>query len=283
MTDIKTTADQFDQKSLPKAAWTHLAHIAVAFVALDTLKDFDKTLRSLRDKIKVYNLSVGTQNTDNSGYHETLTVFWLTVVNEFYTANRWDNLNDMYERFRQTVPASSKFPALFYSHERLFSMEARHHWTSPDLLPIAYAKEMVSKGLEPHFLLTDEAFEAQFAASVLDPQLFSHEAHIRLAWIHIKQYGEAKAIQNITEQLQNFVKHVGATDKYNETLTIAAIKAVKHFMDKVPIDTFYAFIATHPRLKTNFKHLIEQHYSFDIFNSVGAKAKYLEPDLLAFA
>lgn len=136
--------------------------------------------------------------------------------------------------------------------------------------------------MEPHFNLTDQEFENQFADHSLDPTLFSHEAHLRLAWIHLSQYGEATAIDNITRQLQNFVRHVGAIDKYNETLTIAAIKATHHFMQKKTVSTYYDFITTYPRLKTNFKHIIEQHYSVDIFQSAKAKATYVEPDLLAF-
>ena len=136
--------------------------------------------------------------------------------------------------------------------------------------------------MEQHFTLTDAAFEEQFATGSLNPALFSHEAHLRLAWIHISKYGEATAIENIREQLQNFVRLVGATSKYNDTLTVAAIKAVYHFMQKAPLATFHEFITAYPRLKTNFKDIIQQHYGFDIFDSVAARAAYIAPDLLAF-
>lgn len=136
--------------------------------------------------------------------------------------------------------------------------------------------------MEQHFILTDDQFEEQFATGSLDPTLFSHEAHLRLAWIHLSKYGEATAIENIREQLQNFVHRVGATGKYNDTLTVAAIKAVHHFMQKAPLPGFHAFIAAYPRLKTNFKDIIQQHYGFDIYNSAAARAAYVEPDLLAF-
>lgn len=136
--------------------------------------------------------------------------------------------------------------------------------------------------MEQHFILTDDQFEEQFATGSLDPTLFSHEAHLRLAWIHLSKYGEATAIENIREQLQNFVQGVGATGKYNDTLTVAAIKAVQHFMQKAPLPSFHAFIAAYPRLKTNFKEIIQQHYGFDIYNSAAARAAYVEPDLLAF-
>ena len=131
-------------------------------------------------------------------------------------------------------------------------------------------------------MLTDREFEIQFSKNTLNPELFSHEAHIRLAWIHISKYGVTQAIENIRSQLHSYVTHLGAVEKYNETLTVAAIKAVKHFMQKYPFDNFQDFIIAFPRLKTHFKDIIEQHYSFDIFTSQNAKEKYLEPDIVEF-
>ena len=282
MTDIKTITSQFKSKTFPKEHWTHNAHFAVAFVQLDKLKNQEQTLDYLRKGIKEYNLSVGTDNTENSGYHETLTVFWLKAVYEYYNSSQHKTIEEIYNNFSKTILASAKFPTKFYSKELLFSKKARQTWTKPDLLPISEIKEIVFKNMEQHFILTDKEFEEQFANYSLEPKLFSHEAHLRIAWTHIVKYGEPKAIKNITEQLQNFVRHIGAADKYNETLTIAAIKAVTHFMRKGNLETFYEFITTYPRLKHNFENLINQHYSIDIFNSIQAKEQYIEPDLLEF-
>ena len=142
MNPIKTIAAQFSEKTLPKSEWTHLAHLAVAFVELNTLQDFEKTLDSLSEKIKAYNLSVGTANTDDSGYHETLTVFWLTVVHAFHSENAHSTCEEMYRRFIGTPCASPKLPTLFYSRELLFSPQARHHWVEPDLLPMSEIRKM---------------------------------------------------------------------------------------------------------------------------------------------
>ncbi|HKK12097.1 MAG TPA: hypothetical protein VJ945_04660 [Flavobacteriaceae bacterium] len=136
--------------------------------------------------------------------------------------------------------------------------------------------------IEDHFKLSDTEFEKQFENCQLNPSVFGHEAHLRLAWIHIKNYGIEKALQNVKSQLQNFVEYVGAKDKYNVTLTIAAVKAVNHFMLKSEPDNFKDFIEEFPRLKHNFKELLGYHYGIDIFNSREAKAKFLEPDLLPF-
>ncbi|MEX0287999.1 MAG: hypothetical protein AB3N14_02725 [Flavobacteriaceae bacterium] len=136
--------------------------------------------------------------------------------------------------------------------------------------------------MERHQELTDHDFECQFRERTLPTSIFTHEAHLRLAWIHIRKYGIAQAKENIQGQLQHYVKYHGAEAKYNHTVTIAAILIVYHFIKKTQTDTFSQFILKHPELKSNFKGLIAFHYSFDIFKSKKARITYLEPDLLPF-
>jgi len=136
--------------------------------------------------------------------------------------------------------------------------------------------------MERHFRLSDIEFERQFSICSFDPKIFSHEAHLRLAWIHIRNYGIEQAIEKVTTQLHNFVVSIGAKDKYNLTLTIAATRAVYHFMLKSRADNFQDFILENPRLKNHFRELISCHYKTDIFKSDKAKLEYLEPELLPF-
>ena len=136
--------------------------------------------------------------------------------------------------------------------------------------------------MENYFNLSDLEFENQFANCTLNPELFSHEAHLRLAWIHITKYGIDKAEENIQTQLKNFVQFVGASDKYNKTLTIVAIKAVNHFILQSKSNHFNNFIIEFPQLKTAFKPLINSHYSIDIFNSEKAKTEFIKPDVSPF-
>ncbi len=136
--------------------------------------------------------------------------------------------------------------------------------------------------MERHYELTDIEFESQLSACSMDPAIFSHDAHLRLAWIHIYKYGVNKAAENISFQLRRFVESLGASDKYNQTVTIAAIRAVNHFMLKSDTGNFIDFITRNPRLKTHFKEILSQHYTTDIFRSKQAKNEYLEPELLPF-
>ena len=136
--------------------------------------------------------------------------------------------------------------------------------------------------MQSHYDFTDSEFKRAFECASLDPGFFNHEAHLRLAWIHIKKYGVDKAVEQVTSQLKNYVGTLGFNDKYHETITVAAVRAVNHFMSSSTKENFKDFIKENQRLKTNFKNLLSQHYSKNIFASAQARKNYLEPDLLPF-
>lgn len=136
--------------------------------------------------------------------------------------------------------------------------------------------------MENHHILNDQEFETQFEDLSFPSDSFTHEAHLRLAWIHISKYGIRQAIENVCNQIQTYAESKGAYDKYHATVTVAAVRAVYHFMLKSKSDRFEDFITEFPRLKTNFKNLLDAHYGVDIFSSEAAKKQFLEPDLVPF-
>lgn len=152
-------------------------------------------------------------------------------------------------------------------------------------LPNALRKliEIAESSIKRGHALNDDEFEYLFANCLLVPECFSHEAHIRLAWIHVRKYGIDQAVKNVTSQIRIYTAHAGMANKYNETLTVASIQIVRHFMQKSGSQLFEEFISSNPALKHDFRDLISTHYGFDIFNSIEAKQRYLEPDLLPFS
>lgn len=132
-----------------------------------------------------------------------------------------------------------------------------------------------------HSQFSDQEFEKQFRELTLKPGLFSHEAHIRLAYIHISKYGLAKAEENMCEHISAFASFHGGTG-FNKTVTIAATKAVNHFIQKAKAKNFDEFVKEFHRLITSFKELIGQHYGFNVFSDPIAKKEYVAPDLLPF-
>lgn len=136
--------------------------------------------------------------------------------------------------------------------------------------------------MENHFALTNDEFEQQFMQCQLDAQDFTHLAHLRLAYLRIQRDGIEVAKRFIPIHLKVYCESVGAADKFNLTLTIAAIKAVHQFMKKSKADGFSNFIAEFPELRNNFKGLLACHYGFDILNSEKARTTFMDPDLIPF-
>ncbi|MEE1963335.1 hypothetical protein V1387_11620 [Allomuricauda taeanensis] len=130
--------------------------------------------------------------------------------------------------------------------------------------------------------MNDLEFLNAFESGNFPPSMFDHEAHLRLAWVSLKQYGEQEAIEKVCEGIKNFDMLHGDGNKFHTTLTVASIKTVNHFMQKSKSHHFADFIQEFPRLKTSFKELLGQHYGFELLFDPKAKEAYLAPDLLPF-
>jgi len=136
--------------------------------------------------------------------------------------------------------------------------------------------------MKSHWNLNDQEFSQQFAACTLDPALFSHEAHLRLAWILLSQNELRRASALLCQQIKNFDQHFGDGSKFHRTLTEAAVRAVYHFKQKSQSDNVRDFLNEFPRLGSHFKEIIAQHYGFDLFSHSEARHRYIEPDLVPF-
>jgi hypothetical protein len=126
---------QFLTRSLPKALWTHQAHLRVGlWHALKFTRD--QALDLLRERIRAYNEATGVANTEQSGYHETITRFYLWAILAFIRgadiASPFDDLvAGLIARHGERDE-----PLRYYSRQRLFSALARREWLEPDLAPL---------------------------------------------------------------------------------------------------------------------------------------------------
>jgi len=126
---------EFTACRLPKARWTHHAHLAVGLWHLEHL-DFAAALATVRAAIIRHNESVGTANTDASGYHETLTRLYLTGIAAHRRRHRQLPLPEALRQLLASPLAAREWPLEYYSRELLFSTRARRAWVEPDLRPL---------------------------------------------------------------------------------------------------------------------------------------------------
>ncbi len=135
---------------------------------------------------------------------------------------------------------------------------------------------------ELHRKLSDDEFEAAFRDKTLRPGWFTHEAHLRLAFIHITKYGLAQAIENMRSQIKSFAENLGIYDKYHDTVTIAAVYMVNDFMKEADNTSFDTFLNSGGDALKDFKGLLEKHYSYNVFKDQKAREHFVEPDLAPF-
>ena len=123
---------QFTERTLPKLEWTHRAHIIVAFWH-NWHFDFHDALNMVRKKIIAYNEAVGTINSDSSGYHESLTNFWMILTRNYISDNSFKSVADAYATFLKTKYSAKDIPFEYYTKEKLFSVKARKEWHNGDI------------------------------------------------------------------------------------------------------------------------------------------------------
>ncbi len=145
-TERITTA--FIACTLPKAQWTHQAHLRAGL--WHALRYSDQvSLDLLRDRIRRYNASVGGVNSDTAGYHETITRFYVQVIRMFVdSADPRRPIDELAEELIARF-GDRDLPLRCYTRERLYSTEARLGWLTPDLASISSDAAPIAADAEP--------------------------------------------------------------------------------------------------------------------------------------
>lgn len=132
----KLLVQQFEGHTLPKEQWTHEAHFIAAFW-YSLHWPIPQAVEKIRDGIKTYNVSIGGQNTDTAGYHETITLLYTSLLAQYIITHGIIEMND------ETITAllqqpfiNREYPLRFYSKETLFSTCARLKWIESDMQPL---------------------------------------------------------------------------------------------------------------------------------------------------
>ncbi len=127
----------FEDGTWPKERWTHAAHLAMgACYILDGGVDGGAALDRMRRNIPQYNVSQGGVNTEDSGYHETLTCFWHDVIRDFITTlpagqRRLETVQAVVAHFASQRDLFRHY----YTLDVVKSREARAKWIPPDRRP----------------------------------------------------------------------------------------------------------------------------------------------------
>jgi hypothetical protein len=138
--DIAALAERLLDRTLPKAQWTHAAHLTAT---LRLVRTRDAGLeRDLPGIIRAYNVAVGGVNDDQNGYHETITQAYLAAIRAFVAGLPGETRDaEAAARLLATPMGDKAWPLTHWSRERLFSAAARRGWVDPDLKPLDHPPE----------------------------------------------------------------------------------------------------------------------------------------------
>jgi hypothetical protein len=132
--EVESFINDFENARLSKKRWTHQAHLIAAYWYINKLGFYDG-LHTIRERIKRHNESVGTQNTDTSGYHETLTCLYMAAVSQHAVSYSDLSFERSLALLLDSQISDKAWPLSLYSNERLFSARARREWVEPDMQP----------------------------------------------------------------------------------------------------------------------------------------------------
>lgn len=124
--DAERIAAELEASTLPRAEWTHTAHVLAA-VDLVRRHGGPGALRRLRHAIPRYNEANGTPNTDHGGYHDTLTVFYTWAVGRLVDAGLSTTAILWHPLVSRTAPLA------WWDRETLLSVDARRHFVPSSL------------------------------------------------------------------------------------------------------------------------------------------------------
>ena len=135
-TDIERIAHGVIERCLPKLEWTDEAHFAAALWLLRHRDDVPAIMPGL---IRAYNESVGTMNTDTTGYHETITQASLRAARHILNGFNADTpLHVVLGALMAADFGRSDWLLVYWTRKRLFTPEARRAWVEPDLRPLPF-------------------------------------------------------------------------------------------------------------------------------------------------
>jgi hypothetical protein len=138
--EIGNLIQGFESGKLPRSQWTHQAHLTIGAWYLC---QYDRTeaTEKIRHGIQHYNRSQSIVTAKDSGYHETIPLFWIEAIScvmrtaaqflaDINDAPMLDKIPRLRDRYQD-----KQLPFQYYSHELLMSSEARANWVEPDLKP----------------------------------------------------------------------------------------------------------------------------------------------------
>jgi len=121
--------------------------------------------------------------------------------------------------------------------------------------------------------MTDQQFFTSFNNGTILPEEFTHAAHIRLAYLYLKQAPFLEACIAMRDGIKRFAGRIGKANLYHETITIAFMCVIYDRMCGDPEMNWEQLLVAYPDLTD--KQLLHRYYSEEQLASDRAKARFI--------
>ena len=121
----------------------------------------------------------------------------------------------------------------------------------------------------------DREFVEAFEACTLPPAQFPHRAHVRLAWLYLREHPLLETLTRYSHGIRRYATSLGASAKYHETITWAYLFLIHERMQLAACETFEDFANANEDL---FGPVLDRYYSRETLGSDLARTTFVLPD-----
>jgi hypothetical protein len=123
--------------------------------------------------------------------------------------------------------------------------------------------------------MNDREFVEALEACSLPGSAFDHRAHIRLAWLYLREQPLLEALPRFIDSLKRYAGSLGASGKYHETITYAFMFLIHERMVRTPASSFDAFADANADL---LGPILERYYTAETLASELARTTFVMPN-----
>jgi hypothetical protein len=129
--------------------------------------------------------------------------------------------------------------------------------------------------------MTDDEFLAAFEECRLPKHLWTHQAHVRMAWLYLREKPLEEVIPTVRRGIQRYNASLGNREGYHETITVAYLVLIDSRLARGAGEGSFAdFREVNADLLDRTLSTILVHYSREVLFSIEARQAFVEPDLV---
>ena len=124
--------------------------------------------------------------------------------------------------------------------------------------------------------MTDDEFLAAFEAVAFTRPEWTHEAHVRMAWLYLTRHPFADALCRVQNGIRKLNGKIGSPDGYHDTITVAFVRIIADRLKDG--ERYESFRDRNPELLDRTLPAVLRHYTKDYLYSTDARREFVEPD-----